>query len=112
MTAPHMVVEGVDVDALAAALGACPSVVRVGSGRPGAVATYLPGRRVTGVRLEADRIAVELVARWQCPVATVASEVRQAVAAFAPGRRVDVTITDIELPGEAAARASDAAQPR
>jgi hypothetical protein len=69
MTAPHMVVEGVDVDALAAALGACPSVVRVGSGRPGAVATYLPGRRVTGVRLEADRIAVVRLSPLSLPAA-------------------------------------------
>jgi hypothetical protein len=95
------VVEGIDVDALAAAIGACPSVARLGSGRAGAAATYLPGRRVSGVRLAADHLEVEVVARWQRPVATVADDVRRAAAALAPGRRVDVTITDIELPSEA-----------
>jgi hypothetical protein len=112
VTVPAHMVEGIDVDALAAAISACPSVARLGSGRSGAIATYLPGRRVTGVRLAADRIAVEVVARWQFPIATVANDVRQVGAAIAPGRRVDVTITDIEVPGEAAAPASDPAQPR
>ena len=43
-----------DADAIAAAVLACPSVAGLGGGPAGAVATYLPGRRVTGVRVRPD----------------------------------------------------------
>ena len=76
-----------------------PSVARIGSPLSGAVATYLPGRRVPGLRIGSDRVEVEVVARWGIAVGDVAADVRQAVAMVAPGRKVDVTITDVELPG-------------
>jgi hypothetical protein len=92
-------VEGVDIDALAGTIAACPSVARLGNPLTGAIATYLPGRRVAGLRIEPDRIEVEIVARWGFATGDVAADVRRAVAIVAPGRQVDVTVTDVELPG-------------
>jgi hypothetical protein len=91
-------VEGVDVDALAGLIGACPSVARLGGPWPGAAATYLPGRRVAGLRIAPDRLDVEVVARWGFSVADIVTDIRRAAAAVAPGRRVDVTVADVELP--------------
>jgi hypothetical protein len=90
------IVEGVDIDRLAAAINSCPSVARLGGGRPGALATYLPGRRVSGVRVAVDSIEVEVVARWNVAIGDVALEVRRAAGSLAPNRRVDVTIVDVE----------------
>jgi hypothetical protein len=64
------------------------------------VATYLPGRRVDGVRLADGRILVAVVARYPVPVTQVAAEIRTAVADIAVGRPVDVHVTDVEVPGE------------
>lgn len=99
MTQAPQTVEGVNVDALAGRVGACPSVARLGSPRPGGTTTYLPGRRVAGLRISTDRIAVEVVARWGFSVADIAADIRRAVATVAPDRKVDVTVADVELPG-------------
>ena len=99
MTQALQTVEGVNVDALAGLVGTCPSVARLGSPRPGGTTTYLPGRRVAGLRISSDRIDVEVVARWGFAVTDVAADIRRAVATVAPGRRVDVSIADVELPG-------------
>jgi uncharacterized alkaline shock family protein YloU len=70
-------------------------------GRFGEVATYLPGRRLVGVRLEGEEVALHVVARWGTPLPEVADAVRRAVAPFAGGRPVSVYIEDIEVPDEA-----------
>ena len=98
MTRAPQTVEGVNVDALAGLVGACPSVARLGSPRSGGTTTYLPGRRVAGLRIGPDRIDVEVVARWGFSVADVAADIRRAVAMVAPDRRVDVMVADVELP--------------
>ena len=74
------VVDGVDIDAVHAAISACPAVSRVGGPGVAALTTYLPGRRIPGVRVNSDSVDVEIVAVWDCPAATVAAQVRQAVA--------------------------------
>jgi hypothetical protein len=99
VTEAPQTVEDVDVDALAGLIGAGPSVARLGGPWPGAAATYLPGRRVPGLRIAPDRVGVEVVARWGYPVADVVAEIRRAAATVVPGRRVDVTVADVELPG-------------
>src|SRR5580693_1246789 len=43
------VIDGVDVDAVAAAVTGCEGVATLDGGPFGEVASYLPGRRVTGV---------------------------------------------------------------
>ncbi|SDF85407.1 Asp23/Gls24 family envelope stress response protein [Klenkia brasiliensis] len=103
MTGPDgALVAGVDPRVLAAAVLACPGVVRLSGGPFGAVGTYLPGERVTGVVVREvaaggpPDVAVHLVSRTGVPVAEVAGQVRTALAAAAPGSRVDVRVEDVD----------------
>lgn len=88
----------VDVDAVAAVVEALPAVSSLSGGRFGEVATYLPGRRVQGVRLRPGAVEVHVVARSGLPLPAVAGAVRGAVLPLAAGRAVDVHMDDIEVP--------------
>lgn len=89
----------VDVDAVAAAVTACPSVSHLVQGGPGEqVATFLPGRRVGGVRVTDDVVEVHVATRWDVPIHLAAVEVRDAVAALVGGRAVAVAVEDIDEP--------------
>ena len=88
-------------EALAAAVIGCPDVAALSGGAFGEVATYLAGRRISGVRLLEDSIEIHVITRWGTPLPSVAEQVRAACAPFAGGRRVDVTIDDVlAVPGE------------
>jgi hypothetical protein len=92
-----------DVDAVAAAVRSCPSVADLSSGAFGQVATYLPGRRVPGVRLDPEvdgRIDVHVVGVYGIPISVLAAEVRAAVASVLPGRPVDVRVEDLTAAGD------------
>ncbi|SDQ85650.1 hypothetical protein [Quadrisphaera sp. DSM 44207] len=94
-------------DAVAAAVRACPAVADLHSGGLRQVATYLPGRRVAGVRVDGEGpVEVAVVAAWGVPAAVVAGQVRAAVAPLVGGRPVDVLVADVRLPAEEAASAA------
>lgn len=89
--------EETDAEAIAARVAACPSVVRLAPRRAaGEVATYLPGRRVGGVRVRGDGIEVSVVGRWGVTVPDLAAEIRRAAAPLAGGRPVLVHVEDID----------------
>jgi hypothetical protein len=54
------VIDGVDVDAVAAAVLACPGVAALDGGQYGEVASYLPGRKVAGVMVSDGRVKVQV----------------------------------------------------
>jgi hypothetical protein len=83
-------------------VAAVPGVVALHGGRFGDVATYLPRRRVTGVRLTApgDRVEVHVVADFLPDLLGLAERVRAAARGVLL-RPIDVTIEDIRVPGEA-----------
>ena len=87
-----------EADAVAAAVLACAGVARLHAGGVPPVATYLPGRRVEGVRLTGSTIKVAVVARAGVRVPTLATEVRAALVPLARGRAVDVHVADIDIP--------------
>lgn len=87
-----------DPDAVAAAVLACPYVARLSGGRFGEVATYLPGRRVTGVRITPSGFGVSVVARYGPTATEIAAQVRGAVRAVVGPGPVDVQIDDLDLP--------------
>lgn len=88
-----------DPDAVAAAVATCPSVAGLSGGFAGEVATYLPGRRVAGVRTSEGSVEVHVVARYGQPLATVDAEVRAAVSAAVAGPLdVRVVLADVEDP--------------
>ena len=96
----------IDLEAVAAAALGCPPIADLTGGRFGEVATYLPGRRILGVREVDGTIEVHLVARWGSPLPEVAEVVRAAVAPHAGGQPVAVFVDDIEVPQEASSGAS------
>ncbi|NIZ90380.1 Asp23/Gls24 family envelope stress response protein [Kineococcus rubinsiae] len=68
-------------DAIAAQVLAVPGVAGLHAGRFGEVATYLPGRRVTGVKLGEDRVEVHVVLLYSAPLLAVAQRIHAVVAA-------------------------------
>lgn len=91
----------VDVDAVAERARRCRSVARISSGPFGEVATYLPGRRVPGVRLRDGRLEIHVVACWGAEVPELAGEVRKAVRPVAGEVPIDVHVDDVDVPDAA-----------
>jgi uncharacterized alkaline shock family protein YloU len=98
-----------DLEAVAAAALGSPLIAGLAGGRLGEVATYLPGRRVLGVREVDGEIEVHVVARWGTSLPQVAEVVRAAVAPYAGGRTVAVFVEDIEVPADPARAALEEA---
>lgn len=86
---------GPDADEVAQAATQVPGVARLHSGRYGEVATYLPGRRVNGVQVGDDRIAVHVVGRLGASLGELGDSVRAAVTPVAHGLPVDVVIEEV-----------------
>ncbi len=89
-----------DPDAIAAVVRGVNGVVDLSGGAIGEVATYLPGRRVTGVQVGEDSIEVHVVAEYGLSVINLADRVRTAVRGIAPERVVNVAVDDVRVPGE------------
>jgi uncharacterized alkaline shock family protein YloU len=85
-------------EAVAAAAAACPGVVRLASGSPVEVATYLPGQRVHGVRIRDGVVEVHIVATLGQNLPELAETVRAAVERAAPDHTVDVYVDDLDVP--------------
>lgn len=87
--------QGSVADTVADIVRAVPGVADLHAGMFGEVATYLPGRRVTGVRVTDDSVDVHITVSAESPVRPTAASVRAAVAAALPGHAVDVTVEDV-----------------
>lgn len=84
-------------EVVAAVVLAVPGVVRLHGGPFGGLGTYLPGRRVTGVRVDDDGTEVHVVVSATESVAVTAARVQRAVSAVAP-MPVRVHVDDIDQP--------------
>jgi hypothetical protein len=101
---PQAVIDGVDLDAVAAVVRSCPAIDDLSSGPWGGVVSYLPGRQLAGVRVASDHVLISVRGRWGVPVAEMARQVRTAVAGLVGPRRVDLEVADLtDAPGEAPA---------
>ena len=90
----------VDPERVAQAVERVPTVARLSAGSTGAeFATYLPGRRVRGVRVADDGVEIHVVARWPAVLPEVGDAVRSAAAPLVGGRAVEVVIDDLDVPG-------------
>jgi hypothetical protein len=85
-------------DRIAAAVTRCPHVAGLTQIPDMPVATYLPGRTVSGVAVRPAEVEICVVARYGPPLPQVAAQVRQVVEPLVPGRVVDVVIADIMSP--------------
>jgi uncharacterized alkaline shock family protein YloU len=86
---------------VAASVQQCPAVAALTAGRFGKFGTFLAGRHVTGVSVDADRIDIGVVARFGVPVGDLSVQVRAAVAPLVGGRSVNIRVEDVQIPGEA-----------
>ncbi|KDF00070.1 hypothetical protein Y900_014255 [Mycolicibacterium aromaticivorans JS19b1 = JCM 16368] len=82
-------------DTVASIARAVPGVAALHPGMFGEVGTYLPGRRVTGVRIRDDRVEVHITVTASAHVRQTAAAVRSAVRAAMPDLPVDVTVEEI-----------------
>jgi hypothetical protein len=92
------VIDGVDVDAVAAAVQGCTGVAALDGGRFGEVASYLPGRTVTGIMVGGGRVRVQVRSRWGVPAPELAALIAAVLAPLTGRRPVDVVIADIDDP--------------
>lgn len=83
-----------------------PAVVELDGGRHGVIASYLPGRRVPGVRAgrAGEPVELSVVLRPGRPIPGVVAELRALVRSLAGDVPVDVTVSDLRADGEATGR--------
>lgn len=82
------------VDAVAQAVRSVPGVADLHAGPFGEVGTYLPGRRVPGIRQGANGTDVHVTLLFGSPVRETAVRIRHVVAALTGGP-VHVTVEDV-----------------
>jgi hypothetical protein len=92
------VIDGVNVDAVAAAVAGCTGVSGLDGGQFGEVASYLPGRIVPGVVVGDGRVRVQVRSRWGVPAPDLAALISAVLAPLTGHRPVDVVIADIDDP--------------
>jgi hypothetical protein len=92
------VIDGVNVDAVAAAVLGCAGVAGLDGGQFGEVASYLPGRKVQGVVISGGRVAVQVRSRWAVPAPDLATMIVAVLAPLTGRHPVDVRIADIDDP--------------
>jgi hypothetical protein len=87
---------------VAAAVAAHPAVAGMHGGIYGSVTTYLPGRKLVGVRIgDGDEpVEVAVVLRPDRPIPEVVCALRSEVSRLCGGAAVDITVADIVIPGE------------
>ncbi len=87
---------------VAAAVAAHPAVAGLHGGPYGAVATWLPGRKLVGVRIGVgdEPVEVAVVLHSDQPIPGVVRALRREVSGLCGGAAVDITVADIVLPGE------------
>ncbi len=86
-----------DPDQIADQVRRVDGVADLSGGVTGEIATYLPGRRVPGVRISPDRVEVHLVVESRRPVHEVADAVRRALRPLVGSQPVDVVVADISI---------------
>jgi hypothetical protein len=92
------VIDGINVDAVAAAVRACPGVSELDGGQYGEVTTYLPGRVIRGVVADDGRVRVQVRSAWGTEAPLLAAAITAALAPLTGIRPVDVVIADIDDP--------------
>jgi hypothetical protein len=97
------VIDGIDVDAVAAAVRGCPGVSGLDGGPFSGVASYLPGRKVEGIVVRDGRVIVQVRSRWAVPVPELAAVITAMLVPLTGNRPVDLVIADIDDPPRAPA---------
>ena len=91
-------IDGIDIDAVAAAVRGCAGVSGLEGGRFGEVASYLPGRKVQGIVVSGGRVRVQIRSQWAVPAPELAALIKAVLVPLTGHRPVDVVIADIDDP--------------
>jgi hypothetical protein len=85
---------------IAATVTAHPSVARLHGGLYGDVATFLPNRRLVGVRVgeRGEPVEVGVVLYLDRPIPEVVRALREQVADLSGGAAVDIVVVDVAEP--------------
>ena len=83
---------------IAAAVLVCSDVVELSGGQMGEIATYLPGRRVTGVRVRSEEVEIHVVGRYGPTMDQIGDQIRTAVGPLVAGLPVTIGIDDLVQP--------------
>ena len=94
-------IDGIDIDAVVAAVRGCAGVSGLDGGQFGEVASYLPGRKVQGVVVSGGRVRVQIRSQWAVPAPELAALIRAVLVPLTGHRPVDVVIADIDDPASA-----------
>jgi hypothetical protein len=96
MTAPTSTL----AERVAAAVTAHPAVAGLHGGVFGSVATYLPGRKLVGVRIGdgAEPVELAVVLHLGPPIPGVVRALRREVSGLCGGAAVDITVADLAVP--------------
>ena len=92
------IVDGMDVDAVASAVRACPGVSDLVDGRFGDATTYLPGRRVVGIAVKGETVRVSVRAKWGVPASDLLDQVTAVLAPSLADRRSELVGAEIDDP--------------
>jgi hypothetical protein len=87
----------VDLDGVVAAAAGCPAVAGLSTGTFGEVATYLPGRRVGGIRITDTDVEIHVVARHGQPLPQVTAQIAAATGPLIGARRLTVVVDDLDV---------------
>ena len=90
----------IDADRIATAVQASRHLAGLDSGRYGEIATYLPGRRVSGVRIRPDSVTIGVIGRYPATATEIDAWVRATVGPL--DRPLHVHISDLHI-GDTAA---------
>ena len=92
------VIDGIDIDAVAAAVRGCAGVSGLDGGQFGEVASYLPGRKVEGIVVSGGRVRVQIRSQWAVPAPELGALIKTVLLPLTGHRPVDVVIADIDDP--------------
>jgi hypothetical protein len=87
----------IDADRIATAVQAARHIAGLDSGRYGEIATYLPGRRVNGVRIRPESVTIGVIGRYPATATDIDACVRAAVGPL--DRPLHVHISDLHIGG-------------
>ena len=94
--------------AIAARVLAADGVVAMSAGPVGQFRSYLPGGvSVPGVRLDDDRVEVNIVAEYGPRLAELGDRLARELTLLLGGRSLTVSVDDVVLPGEATPGTAD-----
>ncbi len=100
---PHQPSVGADpqrsaAEVVADAVTSVAGVVSTHPGMFGEIGTYLPAKRVPGVRIDGDTVEVHVAVTYGTDLSEIAAAVRATVSALTGARVVDVWVEDIVAP--------------